>query len=422
MSTLVRRLYSLLRQTERYTKTDMVYLASGGLWLAVGQAAAAVTAFVFSLAVAHYVSKEVFGAYKYVLSLVSILGALSLSGLTTTTVRLVARNNDAAIHHSFYTSLRWSGLMLFGFFLTILYYLYQGAYGIALSLGIACIATTINNAASLYGCYWSGKKDFYHNTLYWIMANTLTVSATIMAMSLTQSLLVLVGTYLGTSAAVSLFLYHRTARTIPRVPKTIEEEHADRESVHLSLLNFLNNLSSQADKVIIFHLLGPADLAIYTFALAMPEQLRAVLKAGARLALPRFAERDFAHIQQSLTLRLVRFSIVILGITIAYVVAAPYLYELLFPAYLVSLPYSQIFALTLFTALGSIPLAALQAHAKVRALYIHAILTNLIQIICGISLIWLFGLWGAALSAIITRATNLVVPLYLFSSETPVRE
>jgi len=413
MNALRTLLYRILRKSETYTKTDMVYLASGGFWLVAGQGAAAVTSFVFSLAVARYLSPETYGTYKYILSIVAIIGAFSLTGLGTTIVRAVARGFDTALVRGFRTSLLWSAPMLLGFLGVSGYYWWKGANDIGAALLIAGLATMLINAATLFNAYWNGKKDFYRQTLFWTIVNVTATGATIIAILLTDNLLTLVATYFITSAIVHFILYLSIAHRIAQTATDEEPDKSEEGVVHLSILNFLNTIAANIDKIIVFQMLGTLQLAIYSFALALPDQLRAIFKSGARLALPRFVERKLDDIQSTLGDRLLRFGVLILGTAVLYMVAAPYIFQLLFPTYMASVPYSQLLALTLLTTLGAVPLAALQAHAKHRELYIHSITTNLIQIVSGIILMFYFGLWGAVISVLLNRTLNFALSFAL---------
>ena len=58
--------YTFLRKTEKYTKTDMVYLASGGFWLSIKTALSILIALSLSIAFANLLPKETFGEYKYI--------------------------------------------------------------------------------------------------------------------------------------------------------------------------------------------------------------------------------------------------------------------------------------------------------------------------------------------------------------------
>lgn len=403
----------VLKYSERFTKTDMLYLVEGGFWLIAGQAIAAITAFVFSLIVARYLSPDTYGSYKYVLSLATIIGAFSLTGLGTTIIRKVALGYDGALAIGFRTNLLWSTPMLLGFAGVAAYYIYFGAYALGSALIIAGICLPIINSAALFNAYWNGKKDFYRQTLYWTIANVFTTVITIGAVLVTEHIAILVSSYFISSAVIHLILYV----VVVRGAKDHDERSGSTEELadaaHLSAMNFLNTVSGNIDKIIVFQLLGTTELAIYSFALAIPEQIRGTLKAGARLALPRFAERPLYEIQKNLQERVVRFSLLILGAAILYMISAPYIFRFLFPAYMEAVPYSQLFALTLFTALGSAPLAALQAHARNKALYQHSILTNIIQIVSSVVLIQFLGLWGAAIAVVVNRTVSLVLPLYL---------
>ena len=414
MSRYTYRITQALRATEYYAKTDMVYLTFGGFWLVVGQMAAAVTSFLFSIVVAHYVPQDVYGSYRYILSTTAIIAAISPTGLGTTIVRAVANGNDSSLRQGFRRSLAWSMPMLAVFLCVAAYNAFFGAWGLALTMLTAGIATAVINAASLYQAYLAGKKKFYLYTLYWTVANVVTTVAVTVTILLTTDVFYIAATYFVASALINICLYIRITASVPPGAKLdLPRSLPKKEDLHLSILNFLNTVTGQADKIIVFHLLGAAQLAVYTFALALPEQVRAVLKSGARLALPKFAERPFEEIRGSLGDRLLRFGALVILLTLCYIVLAPTIFSTLFPRYMQSVLFSQLFATTLFTALGSLPLTALQAHAKLRALYTHSIITNVMQICSSVLLIYFFGLWGAAVSVLFNRVIGLIIPLYL---------
>ena len=81
MNTLKHATYRLLRKSERYFKTDMVYVARGGFWVTAGNIVSALAAFGLAVAYANLLPKESYGTYKYILSLAGIIGAFSLTGL-----------------------------------------------------------------------------------------------------------------------------------------------------------------------------------------------------------------------------------------------------------------------------------------------------------------------------------------------------
>jgi O-antigen/teichoic acid export membrane protein len=141
--------------------------------------------------------------------------------------------------------------------------------------------------------------------------------------------------------------------------------------------------------------------------------MRAFVKAGARLSFPKYAEQQIDSIRKPLWDKLLRFGTLILLGSIVYALLAPYAYTYLFPAYAASIPYSQAIAFSLVFALGFIPLSALQAHAKTKELYAHSIITNIVQIGTTVTLIGLFGLWGAVCALLINRAVGFFLPLFL---------
>ena len=81
------RVVSLLRASERYTKTDMVYVTTSGFWLILGQSVSAVATLGLAIAFANLLDQELYGNYKYALAVASVMGTLTLTGFTSAVMR-----------------------------------------------------------------------------------------------------------------------------------------------------------------------------------------------------------------------------------------------------------------------------------------------------------------------------------------------
>ncbi|KKQ82634.1 MAG: Polysaccharide biosynthesis protein [Parcubacteria group bacterium GW2011_GWB1_38_8] len=124
MQNLRSKIYGLLRYSEQFFKTDMVYLTKGGTWLSFGHGVAMLSGFGLSIAFANLFPKESFGTYKFILSVVGILGALSLTGLGTAIIQATARNFGGILNQSFRINLKWSvGIFIGGIILGTYYYI-----------------------------------------------------------------------------------------------------------------------------------------------------------------------------------------------------------------------------------------------------------------------------------------------------------
>ena len=101
-------IYRLLRRSESYTKTDMVYLAKGSFWLTILQITGTISGFFLSVAFANFFPKHEYGIYKYILSVGGIIGAFTLTGLGPAIMQAVAKGSDGVLREGFFINLRWS--------------------------------------------------------------------------------------------------------------------------------------------------------------------------------------------------------------------------------------------------------------------------------------------------------------------------
>ena len=91
---LKEKIYQFLRWLQNYTKTDMVYVAEGSFWWLFGRILSFLAGFLTLVAFAKFASKEVFGAYQYIISMTSMIGLILLPGLDTALVRSVAKQKE----------------------------------------------------------------------------------------------------------------------------------------------------------------------------------------------------------------------------------------------------------------------------------------------------------------------------------------
>ena len=132
------------------------------------------------------------------------------------------------------------------------------------------------------------------------------------------------------------------------------------------------------------------------------------------LALPRFAKRDLRLIKKTLLHRIIQLTVVLVLIVVAYIIAAPYIFNALFPQYTEAIFYSQIFALTLLFFPKKIIGTVLSAHERTKELYINSTSVPIVKLILLVSLIPSFGILGAIIAEILTQLFSLILISVLF--------
>lgn len=408
---------------EHFTKTDLSYLFKGGFWLIVGQIAISAIAFATSIAFAHFVSKDDYGTYRFLISIFWSLTAFGLSGIPTALSRAVAKGHDGAYWQALKLSLVGGiPMMLISIGLAGYYFLNANlllAYGCLVIAGIG----PFMQGAYLYGAFIEGKRAFRINAVGGIFLNLVPTLGLLILMMVFHDPVAFLATFLGASvlsgALISLYVIRHFS-----IPLHGTQDPEFRSlGFHLSAMNILFTVSQQADKLLIFHALGPINLAIYMFAVSIPDQLKALLGNIESLAFPKFAKRAVQEVLPTLGRRLWGLTGLISLVVFAYIAAAPYIFSLLFPTYSDSIIFSQIYALSLIPAGSVVPVSLLQAHAAKKELYVFNTVIPVFQIASLYIGILLFGLLGAICARIIARIVTLalsVVLVHVYAKRNPV--
>lgn len=404
--------HQALRWSERYTKTDMVYLTKGGGLLFVNQLIAMASGLGLSVAFAHLIPKEAFGTYQFILSLAGMIAAFSLTGLGTAITRASTQGKSKVLTQGLRTHLFWSVGMVSLAGLGAVYYFINDNSTMALGLLMVGVGLPLISGFSLYASFLNGKKDYATLTKYGIVQNVAPALILFVTIWFTDNVLLIILAYYFGNALITGLLFWQTQKAYAH--EIQNDTPLINESKHLSFINAISVIADQLDKVLIFHYLGAIEVAVYTFALSPIVQLRSHSKIIKTLVLPKFTTTDVPTLKKTLPRKLLIYFAVLTAGVGAYIALAPYLFAFLFPQYSDSVIFSQALAATLLFLPIAIMRKTFIAHFKKKELYISEFTVAGITVFLLIVLLPVYGIWGAVFARIAAHVVSAVISAFLF--------
>ncbi|MBU1246924.1 oligosaccharide flippase family protein [Patescibacteria group bacterium] len=407
------KIYKLLRWSEAHTKTDMVYLAKGGFWLTLGQIISSASTFLLAIAFANLLPKETYGSYKYILSIASILAIPTLSGMNTAITQAVSRGYEGSLIPALKTKIRWG---LFGALASLMlagYYYFNNNTTLTISFLIISVFLPFMDSFSVYGSLLVGKKQFKISTKYQIISQITAITILIITLCFTQNLFFVLLAYFIPWTFLRFIFLKITLKKFR--PNSQQDPQTIPYGKHLSLIGILGAVATHIDKILLFHYLGVAELAIYAFAIAPIEQIKGLFKNLPALALPKLARRSFHEIDSILYKRLFLLFFIGSCMALMYIFFAPYFFKIFFPKYLDSIFFSQIFGISIML---TAPIALLNAignskliYTPKKMLYEVTIIPQIILIASLLTLVPIFGIIGVIISKILFLFFILILDL-----------
>jgi len=396
-------IYRLLRWSERYTKTDMVYLFESGFWLQSTSLLITFASFLLYIIFGHVLSKDTYGYYQYLLSLGATANAFTMSGMNASVIRAVARGYEGTFLASLRIQFLWGLIPLAGCWTIGGYYLLHGNPTLGWGLILTGIFVPINTTLNTFGAYLNAKKDFKRTFYYYVIVNApYYVSVALIAVSFKTAFALLAANLI----SQSLGYYIAFRRTIAVYkPKGEVDPEAVRYGTHLTIINFLGVAISQLDNILVFHYLGAADLALYSFATAVPSRL-GFFKNITTAAFPKYAEKASNDARAGILYKLSIGVLAMVIISIVYAIFAYPFFFIFFPRYMDAVPYSQLYAFVVAFAFSGLFVTLLTAQGQVRRLYAYNIISPIIIIAGEFIGVINWGLWGLISALLVTTMVN----------------
>lgn len=411
-------LIKILRWTERYTGTDMVYLAHGSFWLSIGQFAISISGFLLTIILANTLSPEKLGEYRFLISGFTLMSILALPGMRTAIRESTPKGYLGNLVPAFNSMFKWG---LIGSLISVFaasYYFIQGNINLSIGFIIIAFAVPVYNASTGYLEFLTALKKLRLTTFYTTLTRVLVLIFTaIFALIFPNIAWLILFSYLFSTILPNLFFHFRTVRTLTKTSDSADPD-ISRYAGHITAMTALGVIAGQLDKLFIWNFIGAGGLAIFYVAYTLPQAVSQYLIIIPTLAFAKFGEKDPRIIRQTLLPKILKYLFVITLGTIIYIIIAPYLFMIVFPQYPDAIIYSQVLVLmTLFSAFMPIK-TYLTTTKQTKALYILSVIPSATRIVVAIILIAPLGLWGAVYSLFAEGVIRTALLLLFFIRST----
>lgn len=410
MKILKENLVNLLRWSEKYTETDMVYLAEGGFWINLQKGARLLVSFLIMYAFGNWLSKDLFGTYEYILAIMGVLTVFTLPGMNKALTGAIAQNKDGTFGHILKLKIKYSLIGSAILATVATYYFFQESYELVFSFLIAAFLFPSFKIFPFYSDFWTGRKRFDIRSKYRVASSILSALIIIPVIYYSDSFpLILISIFLTHSIFDFLFLKKSLSRT--------ENRKVDHKSVSLgktlTFIDAINLFTKNLDNIIIWYFLGAVPVAIYSFGYK-PVSKAADFFPFSDLTFPKLSEKNIKNIKKSLLKKVKKSYLLMIPSTAASIIIAPYFYRIVIPQYVDSVPYFQVLALLFLFIPFSIFKNCLIVEMKKRDLYIINVTSSLLRVFLFLALLPFFGLWGIVISLITSKATESILTFHYF--------
>lgn len=402
----------IVLKLEKIVRTDLKYIFRGGAYMFTEYVVSVVLGISFGFLIANVLNPTEYGIYKYILSVGGAIGALTFTGFSASLAQSIAKGFDGSFREIGLAQFRWSiPALCIGFGVGITYIL-KDAYVLGVSIFLITFFIPLRDFGILSDAYLTGKELFKLKAKFNIIRNIVaTVLLAGIALSFSRAHIIVISQYLVEAIGFLLILW--TSLQV----RPLENERNSNEisfAKHLSVVDVIQRLSGQFDKLLIFQLLGATALGLYSIALLPVLQLTALTKIVRLLVAPRFAKRSFQEIHATIFHKALIMFLCSFFVMVVYYFAIPLIFRYLLPRYVEVISLAQLASLLLLFTPQTLFGQVLVAQGCKRELYISAISGNIFFFIFIIMGVHLFGIYGGVIGFILSRGLNFLTGVIMY--------
>lgn len=405
---------ALVQRVSALAQADVGRPLSNLAWLNIGSGGVALSSLLLSVGLARLASPHTYGSYGLTWSVLGVLSVFAIPGMDAALVRTVARGADGTVPKAM--RIKAIGSLAGSAGCVVVAFCWPGVEPLVQkSLLLAAFLLVPLHVLPTALTLLDGKQMFRLKAIYGISARWGQVLTILVVAALGMPAEAVIGTSVGAAATGNFFIYLLARRE--RKNNRVDPEGL-RYGYHLGAASTLGVLAVYADRILMGLLVGPASLAAYMVALAIPLRANNLFRLLGHATLPKMSTSAPSRLAAWFRANALRMHLVGLGIGLAGALLAPIVIWALYPAegYTLSRPASALLTFAYgVSAPQYLTRSAIQAAADVRRTYTYSVAIPLISIILFTIAASLWGFWGLVAAR---AAATLVTSLWLTATVT----
>jgi O-antigen/teichoic acid export membrane protein len=400
-------LEKLLTWITRRFKVDARYFAKNSAYVALSHGLNIAKGLTTGYLISRLFPAEMYGEYRFVLSVAGTLGVLGLSGMPRAISRAVARGDkDIPLRYT----IRWYAVFcligaaaLVGVIPFLGRWQHENLWPMFLLAALLFVPTNVST--TLFGGIVIGKGKFGMSFRAGLTSSILIIIGTLIMLLVRPSPVILLGLVTGIPTIVYLITLRKAMKEYPSDSRRFG---ILSYGIRLSIADVPMALSWYLDSLLISGLFGLKELALFSVATMIPEEVKGLMKEFLPLSFSKQAAGSDSYERRMHLTKVVAWLtlIVALGIGI-YLLISPIVMPLLFPLYesAAIIPVTDTAAIILLTMPAQLFAQQLEAQGKAKEVLISQWLSSGVFALSLFILVPTAGLIGALVARGLFRVT-----------------
>lgn len=251
---------------------DFNYFIANSSWMIADNIISGASLFLISVVFSRIASKEVYGQYSLLMSLLAMVSVLAMTGATTAAFRSMSTGFDGTFKKTFNFMLKWSTLAVPLLFALGMYFYSNGSKNVAYSLMILATVIPFYYPLQAWSIIPQAKQMFKLYFRYNLMLSLSRLIVVILTIIIFNGSLVPVFFSFVVVTIIGSLIFH--FKSIALLTNDKVDKDWKRTSYRMFLPSLFNQLYDHLDKLILVAFLGTEKLAIYAIAVSVISVIR----------------------------------------------------------------------------------------------------------------------------------------------------
>lgn len=324
-----------------------------------------------------------YGQFKLVTTWLGIALGVGYTGYVYTLSQKISRGEHYNIKKIYLETFLKSTPTFLGLFIISIYYFLNSNLNLGFGFLFSSFLAPILCVSTLVNVYYMGRKDFKMFALAQNFVDFFQLVAIVFLAYISDNFILIMSGYLVSTLLLNIVIIYKSyldskgAEVSQAVTKGATNEEYMQKKLNIS--GIIISISSQLDKLLIFHFIGAAPLAIYSIVTAVSDQAKTPTKAITSALFPRMTSDSFN--KRKLYQSFILLSALNMLIFVFLILLYPTIFSFVFPKYKEYVYLANIASIGILFAPAQIFYLYCQSKGDLETVNTYANLSTVLQVL-----------------------------------------